>query len=61
MLPHIRGVLEQIRKVFKQYDAYFKPMYTVCQLLVRPKDKMLKERVMRRVFYIPCDRVMSPI
>ena len=49
----IKGVSEQMR-VFKQYDApaHFKPMNTQRQSLVR---KILKERVVRPVYYIPCD------
>ena len=45
VLPYIKGVPEQIRIVFKQYDvlAYFKPMNTLHQLLVRLEDKTLKE------------------
>ena len=43
--PYIKGVSEQIRRVFKQYDvpAYFKPINTLHQLLVGPKDKILKK------------------
>ena len=46
-LPYIPGVLKQLSRMFIQYDipAYFKPMNPLCQLLVRPKDKILKERV----------------
>ena len=45
VLPYIQGVVEQSRRVFKQYDvlAYFKPLDTLHQSLVRPKDKILKE------------------
>ena len=41
----------------KQYNflSYFKPMNTLCQSLVRPKDKILKERVVGPVYHIPRD------
>ncbi len=57
VVPYIKGVAEQLRRVFKQYDvpAYFKPSNTLKQLLVQPKDKILKERVVGPVYYIPCD------
>ena len=52
-----------IRKGFKQYDvaAYFKAMNTICQLLVKPKDTILKELVVDQytIFYVIC--VMPPI
>ncbi len=55
-VPYIR-VLEQLRKIFKHYDvpAYFKPSNTIKQLLVRPKDKILKEWVVGPVYHIQCD------
>ncbi len=39
--------MEKLRRVFKQYDlpAYVKPSNTIKQLLVQPKDKILKEGV----------------
>ena len=42
VLPYIKGVSEQIRRVFKQHDvpAYSKPMNTLRQLLV--KDRKIK-------------------
>ena len=57
VLPYIKGVSEQIRRVFKQYDvpAYFKPMNSLRQLLVRPKYKILNEQVVKPVYHIPCD------
>ena len=56
VLAYIKRVSEQIRRVFKQYDilAYFKPMNTLLQLLVRLKDKILKEHVVGPVYQIPC-------
>ena len=47
VLPCIKGVSEQIRRLFKQYDipAYFMAMNTLRHLLVRPQEKILKDRV----------------
>ena len=33
--------------------AYFKPMYTLHQLLVRSKDKIFKEPIVGQVYHIP--------
>ena len=56
VLSYINGVSEQIKKIFKQYDipAYFKPLHALRQLLVRLKDKILKEGVVGPVYHIPC-------
>ena len=56
-ISSIKGMSEQIRRVFKKYDvpAYFKPVNTLRQLLPRPKDEMLKGRVVGPVYHIPCD------
>ena len=59
VLPYIKGVSEQIRRVFKQYDvlAYFKPMNNLLELLVRPKAKIMKEEVIGAVglYHIRCE------
>ena len=58
VLPYIKGVRKQIRRVLKQYEAlpaYFEPMNTLHQLLVRLKDKILKEQVVGPLWDIPCD------
>ncbi len=57
VVPYVRGVAEQLRRVFKHYDvpAYFKPSNTIKLLLVWPKDKILKEQVVGPVYHIPCD------
>ena len=57
VLSYIKGVSEQIKRIFKQYDipAYCKNLHTLRQLLVRLKDKILKEGVVGPVYHIPCD------
>ena len=48
---------------YKQYDvlpAYFKPMNTLRQLLVRLKDKILREHVVGPLWHIPCDSCDVP-
>ncbi len=56
MLPYIKGVSEQLRRIFKRYEvpAYFKPIHTIRQQLVRPKDPLPKERICGPVYHIPC-------
>lgn len=55
VIPYIRGLPEELRQIYKNYDvpAYFKPTSTLRQLIVRPKDKLKKERVVGLVCYIP--------
>ena len=62
-LPYIKGMSEQIMRVFKQYDikAYFKPVHTLHQLLVRQKDQILKERVFGPVYHIHVIHVLPLI
>ena len=57
IIPYIKGVSEELRRAFHQYNipAYFKPCNTLRQLLVRPKDKVLKDRVIGPVYNIECD------
>ena len=57
VIPYIKGVSEQLRRVYKQYDvpAFFKPANTLRQLLVRPKDKLDKEKVVGPVYKISCN------
>ncbi len=59
VVPYIRGVTEQLRRVFKHYDvsAYCKPSNTIKHLLVQPnyKDKILKEQVVGSVYQMSCD------
>jgi hypothetical protein len=57
VIPYIKGVSEQLRRVFKEYEivTYFKPFNTIRQMLVRPKDKITKERTVCPVYHINCD------
>ena len=57
IIPYIKGMSEELRRAFNQYDipAYFKPYNTLRQLLVRPKDKVLKDRVVGPVYNIECN------
>ena len=54
VLHHVKGVSEQLRRIFKSYDihAYFKPSNTLWQLLVHPKDKVEKGKVVVPVYHI---------
>ena len=44
MIPRVKGVSEQMRRVMKVYavKVYFKPTNMLRQILVRPKDKVIK-------------------
>ncbi len=57
VLPYIRGVSEQLRRVIGGFGvpAYFKPTNTLRQLLVRPKDPISKHQVVGPVYKINCE------
>jgi hypothetical protein len=56
VIPYIQGVSEHMRRVMHQYSVqvFFKPVNTLRQLLVRPKDPLEKERVIGPVYQIKC-------
>ena len=56
VIPYVKGVSESIRRVFKGYEIpmYFKPANTLRQLLVRPKDKVEKDKIVGPVYHIAC-------
>ncbi len=58
VIPYIKGVSEELRRLFKRYEVpmYFKPTNILRQLLVSPKDKMKKERVIGPVYQISCEK-----
>ena len=53
----MKGVPEQVRRVMKGYGlkVYFTPTNTLRQILVRSKDKVIKERVVCPVYHITCN------
>ena len=57
ILPYVKGMSEELRRVFGKFEvpAYFKPTNTLRQLLVRPKDPVVKERVVGPVYKISCE------
>ena len=57
VLLYVRGISEQLRRVFRSFDipAYFKPTNTLWQLLVWPKGTVEKEKVVGPVYHITCD------
>ena len=57
VLLYVRGISEQSRRVFRSFGipAYVKPINTLQQLLVRPKDKVEKGKVVSPVYHISCD------
>ncbi len=61
VIPIIKGVSEELTRLFKKYEVpmYFKPTNTLRQLLVRPKDKLKKERVLGPVYQISCEKCLA--
>jgi hypothetical protein len=57
VIPYIKGVSEQLRRIYKTHHipTYFKPINTLRQLLVHPKDKLDKERTVGPVYHITCE------
>ena len=57
VIPYVKGVSEQVRRVMngKGLKVYFKSINTHRQILVWPKDKVIKERVICPVYHISCD------
>ena len=52
VIPYVKGVSEHIRRVLHRYNvqAFFKPVNTLRQFLVRPKDPIDKQRVIGHVY-----------
>ena len=56
VLPYVRGISEKLRRVFRSFHipAYFKLTNTLWQLLVWPKDKIEKGKVVGPVYHNTC-------
>lgn len=54
IIPYIKGVSEEIRRVYKSNGvrAYLKLTNRLRQRLVRPKDKLEKDRITGPVYHI---------
>ena len=54
---YVKGVSEQLIRVMKGYGlkVYFKSTNTLRQILVWPKEKVIKERVVCPVYHISCE------
>ena len=63
VIPYIKDFSDQLRRTFKKYEvpAYFKPSNTLRQLLVRPKDHMIKESVVGPVYRIFFVKTVRPL
>ena len=50
VIPYVKGVSEKVRRVMRGYivKVYFKPTNMLTQILVLPKEKVIKERVVCR-------------
>ncbi len=59
--PYIKGVSEELRRLFKRYEVpmYFKSTNILRQLLVSPKYKLKKERVVGLVYQISCEKCLA--
>ena len=57
IIPYIRGISEQLRRIFGDYNVpvYFKPSNTLRQTLVKPKDPIAKDKVCGPVYDIQCN------
>ena len=55
VILYIKGLYEELRRVFGRYEVptYFKPTNTLRQLLVRPNDPL--EKVVGPVYRISCE------
>ena len=56
VIPYVKGVSERAERIFRKYGirTAMKPMNTLRQLLVHPKDKREREEICECVYEIPC-------
>ena len=57
IVPYVKGVSEKLRAAFGKFriPTYFKPVNTLRQMLVHPKDKLGKDKIVSPVYHIPCN------
>ncbi|KAK7925859.1 hypothetical protein WMY93_008169 [Mugilogobius chulae] len=55
-IPYVSGLSEKLQRIFRQHDipVFFKPVNTLRQKLVHPKDKMPTEKQSNVVYSIRC-------
>ena len=55
-IPYIKGISEPVQRIFNKYGVtiYHKPINTMRQLLVHPKDKTGKEKKTGVIYKIDC-------
>ena len=56
-IPYIKGISEPIQRVFRKHGVsiYHKPINTIRQLLVHPKDKTNREQKTGVIYQIDCE------
>jgi hypothetical protein len=55
-LPYVQGLTERVSRTLRKFNVNVgvKPGTTIRQLLVHPKDKVIKEKTAEVVYVIPC-------
>ena len=55
-IPYIKGISERLARTYKKYgiSSAMKPINTIREKLVHPKDKLPKEKSAGVVYQIPC-------
>ena len=56
-LPYIRGVSEQLARIYKQHgvNTFFKPINTLREILVHPKDKTPDCKKCGVIYSVKCE------
>ena len=56
-LPYIKGLSEELQRIFRSHgvSTYHKPFNTLRSLLVKPKDKPVKEKKCGTIYSVSCE------